>query len=77
MSTTMTVRADEALKKALQQRAEAEGKSTSEVIREILESALTQRPMAERTGHLRGRLEQPAQPTDPWRAQLRDRNWRS
>jgi len=77
VSTTLTVRTDEALSAALRQRAAAQGKTVSRVVREILEEALSERPMGLRAGHLKGRLEVPADGEDPWRRQLRERNWRS
>jgi len=77
MSTTLTVRADESLREALLQRAKAQGKTLSEVVREILESAVTERPLGDRIGHLRGRLHLSASAAEPWRDRLRDRNWRS
>jgi len=77
MSTTITIRADEALRRDLEERAAALGKSLSEVVREILESALARQPLKGRTGHLRGRLELPRQEDEPWRRELRERNWRS
>jgi plasmid stability protein len=77
MSTTITLRTDEALREALRQRAKAQGKSVSEVIREILENALAERPLAARAGHLKGKLQLPSSLDDPWRQQLRERNWRS
>lgn len=77
MRTTLTVRADEALRKALARRAKAQGKSMSELVREILEEALAERPLAAKVGHLRGGLEIPRKPSDPWRRQIRARNWRA
>lgn len=77
MRTTLTVRTDESLRKALARRAKAQGKSISELVREILEEALAERPFAARVGHLRGGLELPGEPSDPWRRRIRDRNWRS
>lgn len=77
MGTTITVRADDALRKALEARARARGVTLSEAAREILREALEDRPLAERTGHLRGRLSLARQPTEPWRRALRERNWRT
>jgi len=76
MSTTLTVRTDESLRKALARRAEAEGKTVSEIVREILEEALVERPLSEKIGHLRGGLRLPRKSSDRWRQQIRDRNWR-
>ena len=75
-NTTLTIRTDPTLRKALQERALAQGKTVSQLVREILEAALVEQPLAARTGHLQGRLELPAQSDDPWRQQMRERNWR-
>lgn len=77
MSTTLTVRTDPALREELLRRAEAQGKSISEVVREILVDAVMEKPLKARVGHLKGRLDLSASPEDPWRRELRDRNWRS
>jgi plasmid stability protein len=76
MSKTLTVRTDDGLHEALHNRAEAQGKTVSEVVREILEDALTERPLASRIGHLKGSLALPS-PKDPWRRKVKERNWRS
>lgn len=76
MSTTITIRTDEPLRERLEKRAAASGKSLSELVRELLEKALDDRPLGEKVGHLRGRLRLPREPGDPWRRQIRERNWR-
>lgn len=76
MSTTLTVRTDDELRGALARRAEAQGKTLSEVVREILEEALVERPREARIAHLRGSLRLPRPETEPWRSRLRERNWR-
>jgi plasmid stability protein len=76
MRTTLTIRTDEALREALAKRASAQGKTVSEVARDILQSALEERPLKERTSHLKGRLRLSQKQTDPWRRSLRERNWR-
>ena len=79
MSTTLTIRTDDHLQEALRQRAEALNKSISDVVREILREALQERPVSARAGHLKGRLDGSSQTDytqDPWRDQLRERNWR-
>jgi predicted transcriptional regulator len=76
MSTTITIRADESLRRALKRKAMASGKTVSELVREILEEVLTDRPLRTRTGHLRGRLAMARETVDGWRKQLRQRNWR-
>ncbi len=76
MSTTITVRTNEALRRQLEEQAAARGKSLSETVREILEAAMVPQPLEHRAGHLRGRLELPRQGSDSWRQKLRERNWR-
>lgn len=76
MSTTLTIRTDAALREALAKRASAQGKTISEVAREILRSALDERPLEERTSHLKGRLLLGARQSEAWRRSLRERNWR-
>jgi plasmid stability protein len=76
MRTTLTIRTDENLREALKARAAIQGKSVSEVAREILSEALAERPLSERIGHLRGQLDLKPGASDPWRERLRERNWR-
>ena len=76
MRTTITIRAEGALRDALERRAAETGRSLSAVVREILVDALTERPMAGRVGHLRGQLQVAETSLEPWRAELRRRNWR-
>ena len=77
MSSTLTVRIDEFLTKALKDRARSERKTISQVAREILSQALTERPLAERVGHLKGRLELGPIPENAWRRQIESRNRRT
>lgn len=77
MEATITVRADSDLRAALERRAAAQGKTVSQVVREILHQALDERSMAARVGHLRGSLEtSPGVDDDLWRREIRARNWR-
>lgn len=76
MSTTITVRTDRALRKALEERAHVEGKTVSELVREILAGVLAPRSFGERVGHLRGRLTVRSDDLTGWRKLLRERNWR-
>jgi hypothetical protein len=64
------------LREALSERARLERKGVSEVIREILESALMKRPLADRIGKLRGGLRVRSPASDSQR-RIRERNWRS
>ena len=72
---TLTVRTDKQLRRALERRAGSLGKTVSEFVRETLEDAVAERSLAERTGHVKGQLELP-QPAEPWRQQIKERNWR-
>jgi plasmid stability protein len=76
MGTTITVRASDELRKALARKAAAGGKTISELVREILEAAVEERPLESRVGHLRGRLGAGGSERDAWRRRLRERNWR-
>ena len=77
MSTTLTIRTDQELKDALEQRARSQDKTVSQVAREILIQALTERPLVERIGHLRGMLRLDPEPAaDDWRRQMSARNRR-
>ena len=77
MSTTLTIRTDETLREELAKRARAQGKTLSQLVREILRAALTERPIEARAGHLKSRLMLREQATEPWRETLRQHNWRS
>jgi len=77
MSTTITIRAQESLRKALARKAAVSGKTVSELVREILEEALAVRPLKVRAGHLKGRLVLSRKAPEDWRKRLRQRNWRS
>lgn len=77
MRTTITIRADKNLRKALEERARAQGKTLSDLAREILRNAVEDRPLRLKTGHLRGRLRLRQEQTEAWRKALRERNWRS
>lgn len=75
MNTTLTVRTDESLRRALEQRAKHLGTTVSELVRETLREAVAERPLAQRTGHLIGQLEL-EEPADSWSKELKERNWR-
>jgi hypothetical protein len=76
MSATLTIRTDDELREALRRRAEVQGKTISELAREILSEALADRPLGERTGHLRGRLDLRTATSDPRRERIKKLNWR-
>lgn len=76
MRTTLTFRADHELRRALERRARSEGRTISDLVREILAEALSERPLGSRTAHLRGSLDLSEPNRDGWRKRLRERNWR-
>ena len=76
MSTTITVRTDPSLREALQRQADEVGKSLSSFVRDVLQDAVARRTIGEKAGHLKGRLALPRRNRDPWREELRRRNWR-
>lgn len=76
MDTTITIRAPESLRRVLERRARAQRKTISAVAREILEEALAERPMRERTAHLRGKLALGKAAPQTWRDAIRRHNWR-
>ncbi|MCY3764573.1 MAG: ribbon-helix-helix protein, CopG family [Gemmatimonadetes bacterium] len=77
MNTTLTVRTDRTMREALEERAQAQGLTVSELVRRLLEEAISERPLAQRVGHLKGRLELSDPGGDAWRNRLRERNWRT
>jgi len=77
MATTITLRAEEALREELEKRAAAQGKSLSAFVRDILTEAVATTSVGERTAALKGSLRLPSRSRDAWRRQIRERNWRS
>ena len=65
------------MRQALEKRAKMLGVTVSEYVRQILDAALSERPLSQRAGYLKGHLELPNRASDPWRDQLQERNWRS
>lgn len=76
MDTTITVRVDHQLREELERQAGAMGKSLSERVRDILIDAVGSGSLGERAIRLKGTLTLSRRPTDPWRRELRQRNWR-
>jgi ribbon-helix-helix CopG family protein len=76
MTSTLTCRVDAELLEALRWEAALQNKTVSELVREILQQAVVKKSVGERVGHLRGRLTLTSETADPWRQQLRERNWR-
>jgi macrodomain Ter protein organizer (MatP/YcbG family) len=76
MNTTLTVRIEKTMRQTLGIRARAMGITVSELVRQILEEAITERPIAQRAGHLKGQLKLPDTSSDSWCTQVQERNWR-
>lgn len=77
MDTTLTVRTDRTMRETLEERARAQGLTVSELVRRLLAEAISERPLGQRAGHLKGRLDLSEPAADTWRNHLRDRNWRT
>ncbi len=77
MTTSLTFRMEKKQRAKLRKRAAALGKSESELLREILDRELDERPLSERIGHLAGSLSLSKENEDEWARHLRNQNWRS
>jgi len=75
MDKTLTIRLDCSQDKALTARAKILGKTRSQLVRELIDSGLEQRPLGRRIGHMKGRLNLPS-PKAGWQRRIKDRNWR-
>jgi hypothetical protein len=75
MDTTFTFRMSAKQRAKLRRRAKLFGKSEAELLRDILDRELDDRPMGERLKHLKGSLWLPKD-NDPWRKLIREHNWR-
>ncbi len=76
MGKTLTIRVDSEQEQRLARAAKLTGKTVSEIVRELLDEALVERPVAARAGHLKGRLTLPGKPRHAWARQIKERNWR-
>jgi len=77
IGTTITIRIEELLRKRLEERAAATGKTLSALVREILENAVAERTLGRRAGHLKGRLKMPSDGLGDWKDTIGKRNWRA
>lgn len=75
MDRTLTIRLDREKDEALTRRARVLGKTRSELVRELIDKAVTDHPLGRRLGHLKGSVELP-RPRSGWRRELKERNWR-
>jgi hypothetical protein len=75
MSKTLTIRLDEEQDVALTRRAEALGKTKSQLVRELIGTGLQEQPLGRRIGHLKGKWALTS-PKGGWRQRIKERNWR-
>jgi hypothetical protein len=75
MERTLTIRLDKAQDEALTRKARALGKTRSQLVRELIETGLEEKPLGLRVGHLKGVLDS-AEPKDALRRKIKERNWR-
>jgi hypothetical protein len=75
MDTTLTVRLNRVQSERLTARAKVTGKTRSELVRELIDQGLDERPLASRIGHLKGLFDLPS-PKAGWPRAIKDRNWR-
>ena len=75
MDKTLTIRLGRAQDEALTARAREMRKTRSELVRELIERGLEERPLGRRIGHLKGRFDLPP-PKAGWQRRIKDRNWR-
>ena len=76
MDATLTIRLDKQHREALRKRARAARKTESEVARELLAQGLEIRADWDNALKLKGCIKLPKDFTDPWRKQIRERDWR-
>lgn len=77
MSTTFSFRMDSDKRRKLRQKAQSLGKTESELVREILDRELQERPLGTLLQHVKGRLALPSGGVEEnWRRTLKERNWR-
>jgi metal-responsive CopG/Arc/MetJ family transcriptional regulator len=76
MDKTLTIRIDAEQQQKLGRAAKMLGKTVSELVRDILREALSERSLGSRAGHLKGRISLPSQPRDSWARKIKERNWR-
>jgi hypothetical protein len=74
--TTMTFRLDAATRHKLRAKASRLSRSESDLLREMIERELEEKPIGSRAGHLKGSLSLPPSSRDHWRPLIRKRNWR-
>ncbi len=78
MDTTLTIRLPAAQRRALRRRAAAANQSESALVRELIHREMQHGFDFARVRHLAGSVasDQNRAAKDPWRKQIRERNWR-
>jgi Family of unknown function (DUF6364) len=76
MEKTLTIRLNNEQHEALRGAARQQGRTVSELVRDTLQKALMERPVAAKVGHLKGRLTLKRSLKDSWRRAIKQRNWR-
>jgi plasmid stability protein len=76
MKKKLSIRLDAEQQRQLRQTAKILGKSMSELVREILEQALAERPIAAKAAHVKGSLNLIPSSRNAWSRKLKERNWR-
>jgi hypothetical protein len=77
MTPMLTVRVDAEQRDRLRAIAAAQGKTEAELVRAMLDRELAGGPLASRVAGVKGAISLPRRPADPWRRQIKSRNWRS
>jgi len=79
VENTLTIRLPKKQRDALKRRAAAEKRSESAVVRELIEREMDRGFDFERVRHVVGSIVSPRKhwEKNPWRKQIRHRNWRS
>ena len=77
MDYTLTIRLDRQQREALRKRARTARKTESEVARELLSQGLAMRADWDKALKLKGCIKLPKDFANPWRKQIRERNWRA
>lgn len=76
LMTSMTFRLGSVTRGKLRARALRLARTESDLLREIIERELEEKPLAARAGHLKGSLSLTRQGGNSWRRAIRKRNWR-
>lgn len=75
MERTLTIRLAKVQDLALARRARSLGRTRSELVRDLIDQAVADRPLGRYLRHLKGRVELPRVKSG-WGRELKNRNWR-